>query len=87
MHRCKQKQPKILQNRTCWPQVQIRPASKAYSTSSTLFLSFVQQTCQNIARITEIISTGISLVHGWAIKQDNRILQQYKTIKITEKLL
>ena len=26
---CKQKQPKILQNRTCWPQVQIRSASKA----------------------------------------------------------
>ena len=26
---CKHKQMKILQNRTCWPQVQIRPASKA----------------------------------------------------------
>ena len=25
----KQKQPKILQNRTCWPLVQIRSASKA----------------------------------------------------------
>ena len=26
---CKQKQPKILRNRTCWPQVQIRSVSKA----------------------------------------------------------
>ena len=26
---CKQKQAKLLQNRTCWPQVQKRSASKA----------------------------------------------------------
>ena len=32
-----------------------------YSTSGTLFLLFVQQTCQNIARMVEISS--ISLVH------------------------
>ena len=50
---CKQKQTKILQNRICWPQVQIRSV-RTYVTSGTLFLLFVQQTCQNIARISSI---------------------------------
>ena len=43
-----------------WP---VRP----YSTSSTLFLLFVQQTCQNIARIS-----SMSIL---AIPQDNRMVR------------
>ena len=35
--------------------------SKTYSTSGTLFLLFVHQTCQNIARMIKISS--ISVVH------------------------
>ena len=45
-----------------------------YSIFGTLFPLFVQQTCQNIARIS-----SISLVHcmqGWAIPQDNRIVHK-----------
>ena len=47
---------------------------RPYSTSGTLFLFFVKQTCQKNARIR-----SISLVHrmyGWAIPQDNRIVYQ-----------
>ena len=50
---------------------------RQYSTSGTLFLFFVPQTCQNIARTIEISS--ISLVHwmhGWAIQQNNRMVHQ-----------
>ena len=51
--------------------------SRPYSTSGTLYILLVQQTCQNIARTIEIIS--ILLVHwmrGWAIPQDNRMVHQ-----------
>ena len=57
-HRCKQKQTQILENRTCWPQSKSGRPIRPYSTSSILFLLIIQQTCQNIARIS-----SISLVH------------------------
>ena len=38
---------------------------RPYSTSSTLFLLFVQQKCQNTARISTVFTC--SLMHGWAI--------------------
>ena len=69
-HKCTQIQTKILQKRTWWPQSPNQIC--LYSTSGTLFLLFVQQTCQNIARTIKICS--ISLVHqmnGWAIPQDH----------------
>ena len=88
MHRCKQKQPKILQDRTCWQQVQIRSASKALFHFLYIISLFVQQTCQNIARIMEISSMSlVHRMHGWAIPQDNRILLQIWSYKTTEKLL
>ena len=55
---CKQKQKEILENRTCSPQSQSGEPVRPSSTSGTFFLLFVQQTCQNIARIS-----SISLVH------------------------
>ena len=65
-----------IQNKTC--------------SSSTLFLLFVQQTCQNIARTIEISS--ISLVHlmhgwGWAISQETEWCIKHGAIKTTENLL
>ena len=56
---------------------------RPYSTSVTLFLLFVQQTCHNIARISSM--SLVHGVHGWAIPQDNRMV--YVAIKRTEKLL
>ena len=78
MHRCKRKQQKILQNKTCWP-----PSPNQFghprpnSTSCTLFILFVQQTCQNTARMIAIpsISLFIECMDGlfhkiseWCIK-------------------
>ena len=54
---CKQKQTKILIEHADHKSKSGRPV-RPYSTSSTLFLLFVQQKCQNIARIC-----SISLVH------------------------
>ena len=47
--------------------------SRLYSTSGTIFLFFVQQTCQNIARTIEISSISLDR-HGWAVPQDNRMV-------------
>ena len=59
---CKQKQKtKILQNyrkEHAGHKLNSGQPVRLYSTSSTLFLLFVQQACQNIARIC-----SISLVH------------------------
>ena len=78
MHRCEQKKEKILQNRTCWPPSLNQVGHpRPNSTSCTLFILFVQQTCQNIARMIEI--TSISLVyrmHGWAVPQNIRMVHQ-----------
>ena len=54
---------------------QVRP----YSTSGTLFLYFVQQKYQNIARMIEM--------HGWAIPQITEWSLKYRVIKTTEKLI
>ena len=53
-----------------------RPA-RLYSTSNTLLLLLVEQTCQKIARTPDISS--ISFVHrmdGWAIPQVKKMVHQ-----------
>ena len=43
-----------------------------YSTFGELFLSFVQQTCQNNARRIEISSISpVHSMHGWVIPEDD----------------
>ena len=88
MQRCKQKQLQILQNRKCWPQVQIGSASKAIFHFWYIIFLFVQQICQNIARRIKISSTAFHLftecmdglfhkITEWCIK--------YGAIKTTDK--
>ena len=60
-------------------------AVRPYSTCGTLFLLFVQQTCQHIARMSSI--SLVHSLHGWAIPQHNRMVHQIWSDKTTEKLL
>ena len=76
MQRCKQKQRYYRIEHTDHKSKSGQP-ERPYSTSGTLFLLFVQQISQNIARTFEISS--ISLVpsmHESAIPEDNRLLHQ-----------
>ena len=52
---------------------------RPHSTSGTLVLLFFQQACQNIARISSILL--VHRMHGCAIPQDNRIVQQIRSDK------
>ena len=47
-----QKQPKMLQNGTCWPKYKLGQPVRSYSTCSygTSYLLIVQHTCQNVAK-------------------------------------
>ena len=47
---------------------------RPYSTSGTLLLLFVKQTCHNIARISS--TSLVHWMHGWAIPQDNRMVHE-----------
>ena len=47
---------------------------RPYSTCSTLFLLFVQQTYQNLTRICSF--SLVHRIHGWAVPQDNRMVYQ-----------
>ena len=50
-----------------------------YSTFGELFLSFVQQTCQNNARTIEISSISpVHSMHGWAIPEDDFLWEYLK---------
>ena len=50
--------------------------SRPCFTSGTLFLLFVQQTCQNIPWMIEISSISLVYLHGLAVPLDNRMVHQ-----------
>ena len=60
MHRCKQKQLNYGIEHTGHKSKSGQPV-RSYSTYGTLFLLFVEQTCQNIATMIE--KRSISIVH------------------------